>query len=60
MKTAPGHFLAKLISSMPIGIMRKSNPQIPGSPRVSRKSLAEAREETLNRIFMVRYRTQQL
>jgi hypothetical protein len=60
MKNAPRHFLAKLIASMPIGVMKQSKEPSTGAPRVKRKVLAEAREETLNRIFMVRYRTQQL
>jgi hypothetical protein len=60
MKTATGHFLERLIATMPIEAMRKSSSK-------SRKLSGQAprlpwgsTEENLHRIFMARYRMQHL
>ncbi|MCU0380500.1 MAG: hypothetical protein MUE58_04840 [Chitinophagaceae bacterium] len=60
MKNLSGHFLAKLIASMPIEAIRKSSLQAAKYSRNQKKQLFPGREETLNRIFMVRYRIQHM
>ena len=60
MKNTTSHFLARLIASMPIDLIRKSNLQAAKSKSNRRNGQSYGREETLNRIFMVRYRIQHL
>jgi hypothetical protein len=60
MKNVSGQFMAKLIASMPIEAIRKSSQQAAKHASPYKKHLFPGREETLNRIFMVRYRTQHM
>lgn len=60
MKNNTSHFLARLIASLPVDLIRKSNQQAAKSKSNRRTEPSSGREETLNRIFMVRYRIQHL
>ena len=60
MKNSAGLFLAKLIASMPIEAIRKTSREAARSSLSKTSKLIPGREETLNRIFMVKYRIQHL
>jgi hypothetical protein len=60
MKNTTPHFLARLIASLPVDLIRKSNQRAAKPNNIRRREPSPAREETLNRIFMVRYRIQHL
>ena len=60
MKTASGSFLAKLIASMPLEALRKLNALPERRSAFPSRHNHPGKEETLNRIFMVRYRVQHL